>query len=1402
VLANDTDADGGPKSIASVTQPTNGTVAITGGGTGLTYQPNANYCNTPPGTTLDTFTYTLTPGGSTAIVSVTVTCVDDAPVAVDDSATVAEDSAATAINVLANDTDVDAGPKSITSVTQPTNGTVVVTGGGTGLTYQPDVNYCNSQSGGTPDTFTYTLTPGGSSATVSVTVTCVNDDPFAVNDSATVTEDAAATAIDVLANDTDPENDSFTIDSVTQPTNGAVVITGGGTGLTYQPNANYCNTPPGTTLDTFTYTLSPGGSTATVSVTVTCVDDAPVAVNDSATVLEDAAASAINVLANDTDVDGGPKSINTVTQPANGTVVVTSGGTGLTYQPNVNYCNSQSGGTADTFTYTLTPGGSSATVSVTVTCVNDAPVAVNDSVSVLEDGSLTVNAASGVLANDTDVDNSSLTAILVTGPAHSASFALNADGSFSYAPAANYFGSDSFTYKANDGTADSNVATVSITVTPVNDAPSFTKGADQTVNEDAGAQTVATWATAISAGPNESGQTVSFIIDNNSNPSLFSAGPAVASNGTLTYTPAANQNGVATITLHAKDDGGTTNGGVDSSATQTFVITVNAVNDAPTVTAPAAFAIHANMKRTGLTGLLANVTDVDSGVNGCSPTFTATNVSATTPAGGTISNLSASTGTFDFDPPPGFTGGPVTFTYTVTDNGCPGTATSAPATVTFNVSGPVIWFVNPAALTNGDGRLSGPFNSLASATTAKGTSANHRIFVYSGTTASGVGVTLTGDTAQATAQWLIGQGVTGTDFDSVMGITPPANTIARPSIGGTRPTIQGTVTLGTNTVVKGLNISSSTAIGLADTAGAITGVSVDQVAVTTTTGTGVNLSDIAGTLTFTGLTTSGGTGANLTGSNSGATFNFTGVSVSSGTNDAFVATGGGTLNVTGSNNTLTRSGGTTNVALNVSNTTIGASGLTFLSISANGGATGIVLNTTGSSGGLTVTGTGSTDGTGGTIQNTTTRGASFTSAQNITLKNMNFTNAATTQSATNCANLSLGGNSNLGCNAPIHLDTITNATLDNLNINGSAQQGINGRNVTGFVLSNSTITGIGNAADEDGIHFLNMLGTSSIANTSISGSFDDNLIVQNLSGTTNLTISGSTFTNSTQGSGILFGIRGTSNSTITISGATQSTTNFSGGIVADAFENSTMNLTVTGSTSSGNNDQLSVSAGDNSNVDLNVNNNTLSSVAVADFVVVSLLGSALDNGFTFDARIQNNNITVANGLAADGITINNAGGGAMNTVISGNTFDYAGSQRAILLQSGTDGAGALNATVTGNNIDIKLDGANNAVAGILAQASVTSPQGDGASICADTGGAGALSNTFTHSLGGSLAAGDIRVRQRNNGTMRLPGYGGGATDTAAVIAYLNGRNAEVSPSTATADSTGFAGGGACTQPNP
>jgi hypothetical protein len=174
----------------------------------------------------------------------------------------------------------------------------------------------------------------------------------------------------------------------------------------------------------------------------------------------------------------------------------------------------------------------------------------------------------------------------------SAGPAVDSSGTLTYTLAANANGSATITIEAQDdgGIANSGVDTSAsqtfvINLTAVNNAPSFTKGADQTVSEDAGAQTVAGWASDISAGPaNESGQTVSFNVTGNTNSGLFSAAPAVDSSGTLTYTLAANANGSATITIEAQDDGGIANGGVDTSASQTFVINVTAVADKPEIT--------------------------------------------------------------------------------------------------------------------------------------------------------------------------------------------------------------------------------------------------------------------------------------------------------------------------------------------------------------------------------------------------------------------------------------------------------------------------------------------------------------------------------------------------------------------------------------------------------------------------------------------------------------------------------------------------------------------------------------------------------------------------------------------------------------------------------------------------
>jgi VCBS repeat-containing protein len=299
------------------------------------------------------------------------------------------------------------------------------------------------------------------------------------------------------------------------------------------------------------------------------------------------------------------------------------------------------------------------------TIVNDdsAPVANPDAYAVNEDTALTVN-GSGVIANDTDSQNDPLTATVVSGPSHG-TLSLNANGSFTYTPAADYNGTDSFTYKVNDGFLDSAVATVTITIDPVNDAPTFTAGADSTVAEDTDAQTVAGWATGISSGPaDEAGQALQFIVTTD-NPNLFAVAPAVAADGTLTFTPAADANGQATVTVVLKDDGGTANGGADSSPAKTFTVTLTPVNDAP-VASDDGYETAEDAELTPGGGLLANDTDVDG------DTLTAVLVSG--PSHGTL-NLNADGSFANYN-------GTDSFTYQASD----GTATSNSATVTITVS--------------------------------------------------------------------------------------------------------------------------------------------------------------------------------------------------------------------------------------------------------------------------------------------------------------------------------------------------------------------------------------------------------------------------------------------------------------------------------------------------------------------------------------------------------------------------------------------------------------------------------------------------------------------------------------------------------------------------------------------
>jgi hypothetical protein len=320
----------------------------------------------------------------------------------------------------------------------------------------------------------------------------------------------------------------------------------------------------------------------------------PTAVNDTATTLEDTAlvVSAPGVLTNDLEPNGFVLSVLSYTQPAHGAATVSANGA-YTYIPAANY-----NGT-DSFTYTVTNGNaraSTATVNLTVVAVNDPPSFTKGAdQAVLEDAGpqVVANWATAISAGPPDESSQVLT--FHTSNNNSNLFvvqpAISATGTLTYTPATNANGNATVTVvlQDNGGTANSGndispPQTFTITVNPVNDPPSFTKGSDQSLLEDAGAQVVANWATAISAGPpDESGQVLTFHTSNN-NSNLFLAQPAISATGTLTYTPATNANGSATVTVVLQDNGGTANGGNDTSPAQTFTITVTPVNDPPSFT--------------------------------------------------------------------------------------------------------------------------------------------------------------------------------------------------------------------------------------------------------------------------------------------------------------------------------------------------------------------------------------------------------------------------------------------------------------------------------------------------------------------------------------------------------------------------------------------------------------------------------------------------------------------------------------------------------------------------------------------------------------------------------------------------------------------------------------------------
>lgn len=600
-------------SIASAasTSANGGTVTLNSGT--VTYTPTSSFSGT------DTFTVVVTDSGSsthvvggvvqnpvsdpkTQTITVTVTVTNHAPDAVNDLIQdVDEDSTDNVLNVLGNDSAGagDTDQLTITAVSAASQGgSVTIAPNGQSLIYTPILGTIGTE------TFTYTVRDrGGLTDTATVTLELQPTIlPRARTDRATVAEDTAAgVLINVLSNDRPNTGSNAILVSVGTASNGTVTIDTNSTAdqsddkVKYVPNANFFGT------DTFTYVMDdtssvPGKvtSTGTVTVTVTPVNDAPVPVNDTASATEDTVATiAVSTLLSNDSPGAGEAAVQDLTITSV-QAVSASGGTVSLVGSNVIYTPSADFNGTYIFSYTVTDKNkdgstlsdaltATALVTISVAAVNDAPIVVNDTSTVAEDGSVTIQATT-LLSNDTvgpatATDESGQTLTITGVSAASANGGTvtlaSGGGSVTYTPTADFFGTDTFTYTVTDSgsQAQSKTGTVTVTVTPVNDAPIATadtavafkgipltiNGSSLTVNDRPGPA-------------NESNQrlTITSVTPNaNTNGTVI-----LNSDGTIVYTPTAGYTGPASFSYTVQDNGVTGSSDDFKSATATVSIDV------------------------------------------------------------------------------------------------------------------------------------------------------------------------------------------------------------------------------------------------------------------------------------------------------------------------------------------------------------------------------------------------------------------------------------------------------------------------------------------------------------------------------------------------------------------------------------------------------------------------------------------------------------------------------------------------------------------------------------------------------------------------------------------------------------------------------------------------------------
>jgi hypothetical protein len=631
---------------------------------------------------------------------------------------------------------------------------------------------------------------------------------------------------------------------------------------------------------------------------------------------------------------------------------------------------------------------------------------------------------------------------------------------------------------------------------------------------------------------------------------------------------------------------------------------------------------------TPITGSIASLLANDLDPDGLQSGLTASIVAGSGTHGTIVDNLD---GTYTFTPATGFAG-TATFQYRVTDS--QGLLSNEAATVSLSVTDPT-WYVDSSAAAGGDGSFGHAFQTVGGAVTAAANNTqdaangeiNDTIFVYN----EGVIYSQAAGVALATGEQLLGD---GSALTSVNGHAVGVST-SNASFTVTGNSINA-VTLGSDNTVSGLNISE-----------------------TGTSGNGIVNSGTVGTLHLSNIS------VNTTG-------------------NGIALTGGGTVDATtvGSGvNTITSSGGT---ALNVSNTTIGASGLTFQSISDTGGPSGIILNTTGALGGLTVTGDGTNatqggNGSGGTIQNTSGAGISLNSTMNASFNYVNITNPGTDGIVANNINgftfnrSHISDSSGTASDQGIQIGDFSTGTT----VNGTI-------NITNSIIGAPTVGGQpgGTNSPHDNIAAGVGAGTSTWNVTgddlSNSGNIGLNFEFRNAAIISNLTVSNDTFhannTNTAEGVHIQAASGTTGSLTSTIQNNNFANNNIAIDVNDDGSAHATYSILNNTIVNDWRNDTATSATGQTASHAINV------------FMATTSTSSAVMNTRVDGNTIGSSAIAGSGSSIGDGIRANFNGNGTANLAIDNNTIREAPIGRGIEV-IGRNGTGTLNATITGNNVD-------------------------------------------------------------------------------------------------------------------